>query len=212
MQIKSFVINLKRRPDRLEKFRAACPLTDVTTIYGFDGKNLQDESEDEQNLAKRVVKLQPGEVGCFISHIRIYQKMINEGIQMALIMEDDAIFCKNFLNQYEDILREMPADADILYIGGRFYPGFRMKSGTRVSEKIVKHSYLQYGEDADRTTHAYIVSLKFAKLAVDTFLANTISKPVDGWILILCFLNNIQIYNAFPLLCHSPAIGDSDIR
>ena len=37
--MKKFVINLKRRPDRLTNFLNNCPYGDVEIVYGFDGKN-----------------------------------------------------------------------------------------------------------------------------------------------------------------------------
>ena len=39
-----FVINLKRRPDRLELFKKRSPFHDVTVIEGFDGKNMKNEA------------------------------------------------------------------------------------------------------------------------------------------------------------------------
>ena len=212
MEIKNFVINLKRRPDRLENFKAKCPL-DFTVVPAFDGKNYQDESEAEKSLMKKFINLMPGEIGCFISHIRIFQKIVDEAIPLAFIMEDDAIFCEDFSNEYAKIIHEIPENADILYIGGRFDPGFQMRTGQQVSERIVKHLNLNNRSDADRTTHAYIVSQRLAKFILDIFnISNIIPISVDDWILKVSILSNIQVYNAFPLLCYSPRVGDSDIR
>jgi glycosyl transferase family 25 len=212
MEIKNFVINLKRRPDRLENFKAKCPL-EFTVVPAFDGKNAQNESEAEKNLIKKFEYLRPGEIGCFISHIRIFQKIVNDAIPLALIMEDDAIFCEDFLNEYDKVIREIPENTDILYIGGRFYPGFQMSTGERISERIVKHLHLNNPHDSDRTAHAYIVSQRLAKFILDIFnMVNIIQLPLDHWILRVSILNDIKIYNAFPLLCYSPLVGDSDIR
>jgi GR25 family glycosyltransferase involved in LPS biosynthesis len=68
--IKKFVINLKRRPDRLETFKKNCPFTDVEVVYGFDGKY---EKGKEQDITYKL-KLKPGEIGVFISHLRIFKK------------------------------------------------------------------------------------------------------------------------------------------
>ena len=211
MDIPSFVINLKRRPDRLENFRENCPLK-FTVIPGFDGRNFENESEFEKNMLKNFTCLSLGEIGCFISHIRVFQKIVDEGIQIALIMEDDAIFCKDFSTEYAKVIREIPENTDILYIGGRFEAGFKMSSGQRISERIVRHTNLVNDYDADRTAHAYIVSLRFAKYILEQFNSTSISVALDHWLIMLCILNNIQINSAFPLLCYSPIAGDSDIR
>ena len=44
--IEKFVINLERRPDRLNKFLDKCPLNDVKVISAFDGQNPEKESSD----------------------------------------------------------------------------------------------------------------------------------------------------------------------
>ena len=46
-KISKFVINLKKRPDRLKLFSDSFPLTDFQIVYGFNGKDHKDESEKE---------------------------------------------------------------------------------------------------------------------------------------------------------------------
>jgi len=212
--LQKFVINLKRRPDRLELFRTRCPLKDYTVIYGFDGKNINLESSArERNMIHKLTTLLPGEQGCFISHIRIFQKIVREKIPFAFIIEDDAFFSRDFTKRFLQVLNEVSHDVDILYIGGRFTSDFVMLKFLTVSQNIVKHIKPFEGDVDDRTTHAYIVSYKMAGLLVNTFYSlQNISIPIDHWILNMCMQNSIDIYNSNPLLCHSPAIGNSDVR
>ena len=141
--IEKFVINLKRRPDRLKKFRDTCPLKDVKVIYGFDGSfPNNEESEKERELFNKISLSLPGERGVFISHLRIYQNIIEHNIPFALIMEDDAIFCKDFYTRCLNVLCDIPNTTDILYIGGRFTSEFQMKSCNKVSDNIVEHIVL----------------------------------------------------------------------
>ena len=217
--IKKFVINLKRRPDRLELFKKMCPFDNVTVIEGFDGKNMKDEtSAIEKEMASRFVGLDPGEIGCYLSHLRVFNAIRKENLPYALIFEDDAIFCDNFLESYSKLLKEFPSDADILYIGGRFEPQFKMRDNTRVSDNIVKHRIennriLGISSDTDRTTHAYIISNKFATCFTGEFYKPIChNRAIDSYLLAFCSSNKFTIYNADPLLCHSPIISDSDIR
>jgi GR25 family glycosyltransferase involved in LPS biosynthesis len=215
--IEKFVINLERRPDRLNKFLDKCPLKDVKVISAFDGQNPEKESSDEKLLFSKN-SMKPGEIGCFISHLRIYKKIVEKNYQYAFIMEDDAIFCPDFHTKFLKVISEMPDDTDILYIGGRFNPNFSMKLCVKVSDTIVKHDMSSprirtSGSDVDRTTHAYIISNRMAKFFLDEFqTTNIIPSPIDSWILWKCLNNSITIYNSQPLLCHSPIVGDSDIR
>lgn len=59
-----------------------------------------------------------GELGCAISHLSIYQKMVDENIEKALILEDDIIFIKDgreILQQIEHIATK--TNFDILILG-----------------------------------------------------------------------------------------------
>lgn len=214
-EIKKFVINLKRRPDRLEIFRKQCPFNDVDVIYGFDGKYAdKEQSHIEKNILYKFKNLKPGEVGVFISHMRIFRKIVELNIEKALIFEDDAIFCNKFITRFNQIEREIPQDTFILYIGGRFEPEFKMLSFSKISDSIVKHTTSQWiGEDMDRTLHSYIISRKMAELCIKEFYGSIfIKEAIDSWILRICREYLMPIYNAYPLLCHSPLISNSDIR
>ena len=210
--IKKFVINLKRRPDRLETFQKQCPFTDVEVVHGFDGKYARSEqSRSEKDMIYKFTKLSPGEIGVFISHLRIFKKILELDVSYAMIFEDDAIFCKDFLTQIE---HDIPADTSILYIGGRFEPEFKMTHCSKMSDTIVKHGSVPWiGGDMDRTLHAYIISKDMAQLCINEFYRSVIiNQAVDSWILAVCRKYSLPIYNMYPLLCHSPLKGDSDIR
>ena len=218
-EIKKFVINLKRRPDRLETFQKACPFNDVEIVHGFDGKNINVEpSAQERLMTERFRNLRNGEIGVFISHMRIFKTIVENHYPMALIFEDDAIFCDNFLDKFNHLLKDIPSYTDILYVGGRFNPNYFMHDGTIVTNSIIKHnisdkSWLGSSMDKDRTMHAYIISFNLAKICLDNYhLSKVINNAVDAWILNICLNNSITVYNSYPLLCHSPIQGDSDIR
>lgn len=213
--IKKFVINLKRRPDRLEAFQKNCPFNDVEVIHGFDGKNVSaEELQIEKKTLYKLGKLKPGEKGVFISHLRIFQKIVDLNINHALIFEDDALFCEGFLVMFNKLLKEIPKDIYILYVGGRFEPYFKMKNCSNISDIIVKHNIgYSCGHDMDRTLHAYIISNELAQLCIKEFYGSiNIKEAIDSWILKVCTNNSIEIYSTYPLLCHSPLISNSDIR
>ena len=112
--MKRFVINLKRRPDRLEQFFKRCPYPreSIEVVYAFDGKNPDQESKKERKLVTKFPKdRQPGAIGCSISHLRIWKKMVNENIPVATIFEDECFFDSTFLKFMDSL--ELP-------------PGFRL--------------------------------------------------------------------------------------
>ena len=234
-----FVINLKRRPDRLELFKKKCPypigqevktnfigklLTDkpkinqVNIIYGFDSKQTCDEIPEEQFLYKHVIKLKlPGAIGCFISHLRIYKIIVENNYTEAIIFEDDANFTIDFDKKLQRVIKQLPMDYHIIYIGGRFVENFKMKNEnmTAVSDNICKHNLNNWCNfDHDRTTHGYIISNAGAKFLLEKIKNTTINQQdaIDFWLMNTFKNKNINIYNSFPLLCWSPIVGDSDIR
>jgi len=215
--MKSFVINLKRRPDRLATFYKNCPIPNesIEVVYGFDSKSPEMENKKEQHLFNnKLNKLRkPGERGVFISHLRIWKKMVNENIPSAMIFEDDAHFITNF----NDFLQKLviPIDFNILFIGGRFTKNFMMppQVSTPISELIVSHNYLNWTPQYhDRTAHGYIMSYKLAKFFIELFNIITIVPQLDHFITWYLRYNNLPTYSTLPLLCWSPMIGDSDIR
>jgi glycosyl transferase family 25 len=214
--MKKYVINLKRRSDRLQNFKNNFGdfANDIQVIYGFDGKNILNESKEEQELIKKCFNITLGEIGCFISHIRIYKDIINNNYDYGMIFEDDAIPSSNFENKLNIVLNDMPKDYDFLYIGGRFQPDFKMLNELMniISSNVVTHYGDHYGPIHDRTTHAYIISNKMAKIFLQIFYTDGIHRPFDHWLLEMLKKEKVFIYNSYPLLCYSPMNSDTDIR
>jgi glycosyl transferase family 25 len=218
ISIPAFVINLQRRSDRLAIFMKRCPLKDVLVVSGFDAKSYENEDSEDITFFKKVKCKYPGESAVYISHLRVMKEIVNSGHKYGLIFEDDAEFCPGFLEKYQQILKEMPEDTHLLYIGGRFTSCYKMKeaNSSKVTDHIVQHvirSKVHDGWDIDRTAHAYIVSSEAAKMLLEYFNSLTlITRPIDELMLHYFLENKIPIYNSMPLLCHSPMVGDSDIR
>jgi GR25 family glycosyltransferase involved in LPS biosynthesis len=229
--IPKYVINLKRRNDRLQKFYEIIPFSkeNINIVYGFDGKNYFNESEEELMIYNNLLpgislftgeNLLPGEKGCFISHIRIFKDIIKHNIPFAIVFEDDIILCEDFKNKLEIIINEMPQNTQILYFGGRLNPDFRMEEHTctKITENIVAHNKINWiyrdWNNHDRCTFGYIISNTLAKTFIKYFENNVdINVPLDHWMIRLCMDNQIPIYNSYPLLSYSHGnSSDSDIR
>lgn len=90
--MKVFIVNLKKAVDKRQRMEAQLQKVGVTdyqfieAVYGADltAEELSEKVYDYPNCA-----LTPGEVGCALSHIQIYQTMVKEGTPYALVLEDD---------------------------------------------------------------------------------------------------------------------------
>ena len=49
-------------------------------------------------------KMSPSQIGCALSHIKIYKKFINSEYDYALILEDDAVFINNFSDELKSFI------------------------------------------------------------------------------------------------------------
>lgn len=144
---KKFVINLKRREDRLRELKLPF---DYEIFEATDGKI---------HFPNEVANL-VGHLGCWDSHRRLLEKIKEENIEYTLIFEDDAVVCDDFIKKMEIVVSELPEDWDLLYLGG-------WNTG-----EIKKYSeHLNLAEDV-LTTHSYLIRQKF----VDTLLSSIYNR------------------------------------
>lgn len=95
-EVSCLVINLEKDIERREEIsrqleRLGIPYSIFSAVYG---KNLTSEEVEKHYNQKRAIALSHdmtrSELGCALSHIFIYKKMVDEGIPYALVLEDDA--------------------------------------------------------------------------------------------------------------------------
>lgn len=95
MSLNVFVINLDRQPKRwafMEAQLAALGIRPIR-IPAVDGK----ASETRRlSQAASYAQLTPGEIGCFESHRRAWQKIVDKNLPAALVLEDDVAVSSDF--------------------------------------------------------------------------------------------------------------------
>jgi glycosyl transferase family 25 len=86
-----FVVSLARATARREavtRHLGALGL-DFTLVDAVDGRAM---SEEQRRAACAPgLTIAPGEIGCYLSHIEIYRRMGQQGLPLALVLEDDAV-------------------------------------------------------------------------------------------------------------------------
>ena len=93
-----FVINLATSPDRSQACAEQLTRLGLTPTFleAVDGRTMSDAEiaalVDETGRLKRAPQpLTKGEVGCYLSHLAVLEKIVGEGIDQALVMEDDLL-------------------------------------------------------------------------------------------------------------------------
>ena len=114
-----FVINLKRRNDRkimiINNFNKV-GITNYEFITGVDGldQNVFNKfNEYKKNLKTKIIT--SGHFGCLLSHIKSISLAKQRGYSSIMILEDDVVFCDNFIKKISKI--KIP-NYDMIYLGG----------------------------------------------------------------------------------------------
>lgn len=218
--MKKYVINLKRREDRLKEFKINCPYNDVEVIEAFDGQNI-DINKDKSlyyriKNQKKEYDITNNELGCFTSHMAVWKKIIHSNSKYNLIFEDDTIFSDYFKTELDKIELDKYIN-NFLYVGGRHRPDFIMdkKYSIDVTEKLVKHNLKpDFNWDQQfRCAFGYLITKQFAEILYYSFNLLYDGQAVDHYIFNCLKHYKIDILNTKPLLCYSHLnADDSDIR
>jgi len=122
---KTYVINLDTRPDRWEKLMKAEPYLEplVERVSGVNGKTLEMTSQIYHLFDKNEFQWKKSIIGCNMSHISVWDKIAaaKDG-NYFLVLEDDVRFQKGWMDQWKQYMDHIPADADLLYLGGVLPP------------------------------------------------------------------------------------------
>ncbi|MBE8182850.1 MAG: glycosyltransferase family 25 protein [Candidatus Portiera sp.] len=111
----TYVISLPRATERRDAI--AKKLQGINLPYEIidatDEREGLTEAEIEliggkSSLSKYKGRLMPGALGCLISHLRCYEKLLSSDSQYALILEDDAKFSPAFMPILNSILARFP--------------------------------------------------------------------------------------------------------
>ena len=97
VEMKTYIINLEQSTERKEYMRQQMkklPQLDYEFIPAVDGRKMSEEELSSRFNMKGSMyhygrELMKGEVGCTLSHIRCYQRIVAEDDSCALILEDD---------------------------------------------------------------------------------------------------------------------------
>lgn len=118
---KTYVVNLKHRVDRWQKFQENIPKDCVLEFEKFDaihGIKLQSTAQLQQIFEHNDYHMRPGLVGCLLSHVQLFVNLINSKYDAFIIFEDDIEFTPNFNMKFLNIIKQIQnTDCDCLFLG-----------------------------------------------------------------------------------------------
>ena len=181
---KTFIIHLKKHTERKEYIQNALKSTNIQNYVFFnavDGEvdlnkykfNVIENWHD--NLKNR--KMTVNEIGCALSHYKIWETIVTEKIGKALILEDDVVFLENFNEEYKNI-QNIPFNYDICFLGrNKLNMIYNLGEEFEINDSLVipKYSY---------NTQSYILTYEGACKLINTNFINHL-LPVDEFLPIM---------------------------
>ena len=156
-----FIANSNLTPtakSRIERIKERLNGLDYEFFYGVDGSKVgfKDLHTDSNGMVKVMPQnLTFGQIGCSLSHVKMYEKIAISDWEKVLILEDDCTFFPEFSN-VENYMSQLPNDWGMVYLGwdGQSPP-------TNYSENIAKITKNNFS--ALHCTHSIGVTKSFAK-------------------------------------------------
>ena len=160
INIKSYVINLDYRIDRKKKFINDYKLKKIKyeIIKAIDKKNLSALELYKDNILgifgynslNNIIRdfhyefNDLGAVGCYLSHIKTWNKILEDNVDYGIIYEDDVLF-NNYIDDYKikEYIKNVPKDWDIIIMNKNKVKMKKYKDNIfKVYEFLCLHSYI----------------------------------------------------------------------
>jgi glycosyl transferase family 25 len=209
-----FLIHMEKNADRLENFNKYYYNSDLKfkkfeIFPAIVGKhiNLIDHVSPNgynqilmtEKTKKRIhhYDLTRGAVGCYLSHLSIYKKLIKSKLKYSIVFEDDSIMAADFYERLLYGLSVIPDDWDILLLG------------VMCLKCDIKKDYIKINRFWG--THGYIVKKEGAIKLIE-YMDKPISKQIDADISLLIKRGLINVYAINPIIVAQDTKFGSDIQ
>ena len=194
-----YVINLKKNKDRLNEFMKNANKANVN-VKRFDaiyGKELDKDDSDIQKYFIKDHKLNPGQIGCALSHIKIWEEAVKNNYNNIIVFEDDAIIPENFWDKFKEAYNELPNDWDYFSLNCSWC-------------KNIKDYTFIHKSDFNVCTIAYIINLNSINKIFDLIKRKKIDEPIDKYLFENYYKKN-NLYVIKPSLVKPNIVYTSDI-
>jgi GR25 family glycosyltransferase involved in LPS biosynthesis len=204
----AYLINLRRRSDRLENFKKYYYESDLSknnliVIEAIDGSDVKQIEEFMPESTKKILRtgrrekgeeLSAGMIGCYLSHYKVWEEFLKSGKPMAFVFEDDSKIVPNF----GAALNNLPSDWDLVMIG--------VQSCMECPDFDSKFTKLNsfYGAGG------YLINRQGARKMIQN-KESPIEHQIDILMAKLCKEGKVNVYSVKDNLVHTESLG-SDVQ
>lgn len=191
----AFVLNLDRSKDRWTKFQQELLRVNfhAERLPAVDGRALS--LEELRNVSTSMAMFfQPrGVIGCYLSHRKFWQIVVDRDLPSAIIFEDDVRLIDNFeaeLQRHLLEVQELKTPFDVAFLGaiGCVDPEGNDSLATRMfaaymggKRPFIKFSDGHYQPSRPAGTHAYLVTNAGAKKLLSLCNKAVFHVDLDAW-------------------------------
>lgn len=192
-----FVINMEKQEKR------RLHMSGILQQFGFDFSFINATDGNRINIAKSPFydrrkrmryfgrDMLPAEIGCSLSHRTCFRKMLEDGLQHVLILEDDVVFEKDFPEILSKVMEHAEYWDILRFVGSKKL----YKKGSRKLVALNDNYHLCRLPTAPGGAHAYIINRKAALKLLEMTEKNWV--PIDT-ILGRCLESGLNVLSTTP--------------
>jgi len=194
---KFYLLNLEKRIDRLEHFMKECEREKIDkkklNVYKALDAETHVFTEEEKSLFHKDFEFKSyTRRGCVcnqLGHYYMIKDMIDNDYDLCLIFQDDAKLKKGFLNELDLVIKNMPEETEIIWIGIHkiailsYFEDFPIdESYDKYYIKEQINEYVStYKEEINPASLAYIITKNGAKEYLKYLKTNKIDRVTDEY-------------------------------
>ena len=190
--IKTYIINLDRSPDRLKDMTEKCKKANLNfeRFPAYDGSKLNLNKMIDDKILVKENNMMIGAIGCSMSHLNLWKQSIDRGDEIVLVLEDDCIIPENFWEKFNIYYKQLPSNWDLFYLGASNI------NGKKISDNILTPNKNIVSTSTENTgMYAMLIKKKLLKVLYDNVIPirDNIDQTVKNDV-----FNKINVYIANP--------------
>ena len=207
-KLEFFLINLEKRKDRLEKINFNHLPENTQIIKAIDGFKLQINPRLRSFCLKNNFLMRPGVIGCALSHLLLYQKLLKSENDGCIIFEDDISTNEKLNTKIHRVFKILEfKNPDIIFFTTCLISkNFEKETKIVLYEKLSEIKNISYGG-----TGGYYISRKGALQVLNFIDSNTLTEAIDA--ILFQQVDKLKIYFVLPPLFEQNIYyNDTDIQ